>query len=95
MTREQWTWLVHLRREISNDAGFRFKFTNEWDDEGEPIVIIEKRDPRGVFRSLDSLHFYDDIPSSLKKDLHELWEITREIVLKYKTVIKQDKMGML
>ena len=95
MTRKQWTWLATRHGEISNDEGFRFKFDNDWDDDGEPIVIIEKRDPRGVFRSLDSLHFYDNISSSLKKDLHELWEITRQIELKYKTVIEQDKMGIL
>lgn len=95
MTRKQWTWLATRHGEISNDEGFRFKFDNDWDDDGEPIVIIEKRDPRGVFRYSHPFGFNDNIAESVRNDLHDLWEITREIASKYKTVIEQDKIGTL
>jgi hypothetical protein len=95
MTQKQWTWLATRQREISNDEGFRFKFTNDWDDDGLPIVVVEKRDPRGVFRYSHPFGFNDNIPESVKEELRGLWEITRQIELKYKTVIEQDKMGIL
>jgi len=95
MTQAQWTWLATRQREITNDEGYQFKFINEWDDDGLPIVIIEKRDPRGVFRYSHPFGFNDNIAESVRNDLHDLWEITRQIELKYKTVIEQDKMGTL
>lgn len=95
MTLEQWTWLATQQREITNNEGFRFKFTNEWDDDSLPIVIVEKRDPRGVFRYSHPFGFNDNIPEPVKEELHDLWEITREIASKYKTVIEQDKIGTL
>lgn len=95
MTREQWKWLTTRQGEISNDEGFRFKFTNALNDDGWPIVVVEKRDPRGVFRYSHRFRFNDNIPESIKEELRGLWEITRQIELKYKTVIEQDKMGIL
>lgn len=95
MTHEQWIWLATRQGEITNNDGFRFKFVNDWDDAGLPIVVVEKRDPRGVFRYSHPFGVNDNIAESIRNDLHDLWEITRQIELKYKTVIEQDKMGIL
>ena len=100
MTQDQWTWLAKVavatqQREITNDEGYEFKFINEWDADGRQIVIVEKRDSRGVFRYSYHFESRDNIAESVRTDLHNLWEITQEIKLKYKTVIEQYKMGTL